>query len=60
MSPSAGVLQATATGVLAATCAASAVLAGVPVVRVLLDRRRMRQWDEAWQQAGAGWGGKTF
>ncbi|WP_416978188.1 hypothetical protein [Streptomyces sp. T028] len=59
-STSAGVLQATATGVLAASMATSAVLGAAAVGRGVLDRRRMRQWEEEWRQADLRWGGRTF
>ncbi|WP_340377619.1 hypothetical protein U5640_22780 [Streptomyces sp. SS7] len=60
LSPSTGMLQATATGVLAATVAVAVVLGAAPAGRCLLDRRRMRQWEEEWRQADLRWGGKTF
>lgn len=59
LSPSAGLLQAAATGALAATCAVSVVLGSGLVVRSSLDRRRLRQWDKEWEQADSRWGGKT-
>ncbi|MEV7891742.1 Rv1733c family protein [Streptomyces sp. NPDC002817] len=59
LSSSAGVLQASATGVLAAACAISVVVGGGQAVHSLLNLRRLRQWDKAWAEADARWGGKT-
>ncbi|WP_437063527.1 Rv1733c family protein [Streptomyces sp. enrichment culture] len=59
LSPSAALVQATATGVLIGTGAGSIVLAGVPVTRRLFDDRRMRQWEEDWRKTDSRWGGKT-
>ncbi|MBC2907620.1 hypothetical protein [Streptomyces cupreus] len=59
LSISAGPLQATATGALAATFAVSVVLGGGQAVHWLLDRRRLRQWDEEWKRADTRWGGTT-
>ncbi|GHE57158.1 hypothetical protein GCM10017771_79880 [Streptomyces capitiformicae] len=59
LSSSAGSLQASATGALAAACAVSVVLGGGQAVHSLLDRRRLRQWDKARAEADARWGGKT-
>ncbi|MEU6379296.1 hypothetical protein [Streptomyces sp. NPDC046909] len=59
LSSSAAVLQASATGVLAAACAIGVVVGGGQAVHSVLNRRRLRQWDKAWAGADARWGGKT-
>jgi hypothetical protein len=59
MSTTEAVLHTTATGTLAATGAVSVVLGGAWAVRVLMDRRRLRQWEQEWAQADTRWGGST-
>nr|WSZ18868.1 hypothetical protein OH837_38815 [Streptomyces canus] len=51
--------EAALSGILVAAGTGCAVLGCARLVRVGLDRRRMRQWAEAWERADRRWGGTT-
>ncbi|MFF7984039.1 hypothetical protein ACFZDK_33820 [Streptomyces sp. NPDC007901] len=52
-------LRAAIAGVLVAAGAGGAVWVGGRLVRVRLDRQRLRQWGEEWDRIGTQWGRKT-
>jgi hypothetical protein len=52
-------LHSVAGGVLAAACAGGAVLGMAWVVRQGIERRRLTQWAEEWEQIDTPWGWKT-
>ncbi|UIR22779.1 hypothetical protein LXH13_01005 [Streptomyces spinosirectus] len=59
LSPTNAMFQSAMVGLTAAGGAGVVVLIGVQCVQAGLGRRRMRLWDEAWEQADRRWGGSV-
>ncbi|WP_406446941.1 hypothetical protein OHB14_50735 [Streptomyces sp. NBC_01613] len=59
MSPTNAMFQSGMVGFTAAAGAGLVVLLSTQVVLAGLDRRRLRQWADAWEQADRRWGGTT-
>lgn len=59
LSPTNAMFQSGMVGFTAAAGAGLVVLLSTQVVLAGLDRRRLRQWADAWEQADRRWGGTT-
>ena len=53
-------LRATLVGILAGVCGAAVPYVGGRVVRGRLERRRLDEWDEAWERVGPLWERKAW